>query len=128
MLYRLILIFALAGAPAHAEPGRFRAWLTRVCATYLIADHPYQVRLSRLPTPEVIREYRRQGGYRYWQSVDTDEFEMALSVMVNRARQGGLTEVEKEMLRDALADYPVWQIDYQTLMEQIKPTNSPDPL
>ena len=90
--------------------------MSKLCSRYLIADHPYQVGLRNLSTPDLIREYRRQGGYRYWQAVDTDEFEMALSVVVDRIREGQLTGLEKEMVRNALLDYPAWQIDYRTLM------------
>ena len=95
-------------------------WLTDFCERHLVAQHPYQVALTKLSTSDLIREYRAQGAKRYWKAVDTDEFEMVLTIVVDRIRETQLTAMEKDMIKNALIDYPAWQVSAENLMREVR--------
>lgn len=93
-------------------------WLKDFCARHLVAEHPYQVWVKRLSTPNLVNEYRHQGGLHQWRRGDPDEYEMILSVLHDRF--GQTPPAERQPLRDAIQDYPD-----PRLMELLSTDDSP---
>ena len=99
------LLFILMLQPTHAAP--IGDWWRGFCERNLIAEHPYQVWVRKLSTPDLVKEYRAQGGLRQWQRGEPDEYEMALSAMSNRQ------EAQPDpLILEAFQDYPDPRIIY----------------
>lgn len=94
----LTVLFQFYTPPTHA------GWFKDFCARHLIADHPYQVWARRLPTHDVVREFRQQAALVRWRRGDPDEYEMVLAVLTKRYDHA--TSTEREEIREAFEDYP----------------------
>lgn len=100
-----LLFVLLIQQPTHAAP--IGQWLKNICERYLIAEHPYQVWVRKLSTPELVKEYRLQAGLHSWRRGEEDEYEMILSAMSDRQE----TEPDPEII-EAFLDYPDVRILY----------------